>query len=106
MAKRDSDGFYYIAGRKKRFLKIFGSRVNMDEAERMVKDSFPGLDAACGGEDDNMAVYVTDGSKAGEVAKFLAAKTGLNRSAFSVTAVGAIPRSDSGKILYGELGKS
>ena len=37
MAKRDGDGFYYIVGRKKRFLKIFGNRVNLDETERMIK---------------------------------------------------------------------
>ena len=28
IAKRDTDGFYYVVGRKKRFLKIFGNRVN------------------------------------------------------------------------------
>ncbi|NBK25753.1 MAG: AMP-dependent synthetase, partial [Spirochaetia bacterium] len=38
MAKRDSDGFYYIVGRKKRFVKIFGSRVNLDETERLLLD--------------------------------------------------------------------
>ena len=39
MAKRDSDGFFYIVGRKKRFVKIFGSRVNLDETERLLLDN-------------------------------------------------------------------
>ena len=46
MAKRDADGFYYIVGRKKRFLKIYGNRVNLDETERMVKNRFEGLHPA------------------------------------------------------------
>jgi acyl-coenzyme A synthetase/AMP-(fatty) acid ligase len=63
MAKRDADGFYYIVGRKKRFLKIFGSRVNLDETERLVKSSFSDLDAACAGKDDAMYVFITDSTK-------------------------------------------
>ena len=58
MAKRDADGFYYIVGRKKRFLKIFGNRVNMDEVENMLKQE--GFDCACTGVDDQMNIYVTD----------------------------------------------
>jgi len=46
MAKRDADGFYYILYRKKRFLKIFGNRVNLDEIEHMIKSAFPKLDCA------------------------------------------------------------
>lgn len=36
LAKIDSDGFYYIVGRKKRFLKIYGNRVNLDEVEKFL----------------------------------------------------------------------
>ena len=37
LAKRDADGFYYITGRKKRFLKMFGKRVNLNEVEELIK---------------------------------------------------------------------
>ena len=40
MAQFDADGYYYIVGRKKRFLKIFGNRVNLDEVDRLVKGKF------------------------------------------------------------------
>ena len=43
MAKMDEEGYFYIVGRKKRFLKIFGNRVNLDETERMIKVTFEGL---------------------------------------------------------------
>lgn len=42
MAQMDAEGFYTIVGRKKRFLKLFGNRVNLDETERMLKGRVPG----------------------------------------------------------------
>lgn len=103
MAKRDEDGFYYIVGRKKRFLKIFGNRVNLDETERMVKLAFDGLDCACGGVDDLMYIFINENNKVDDVRKYLAEKTGLNRVAFKVAVIDEIPRSDSGKIQYSKL---
>ena len=58
MAKRDEDGFYYVVGRKKRFLKIFGNRVNLDEVENLLKKE--GIENACTGQDDRMVVFLTD----------------------------------------------
>ena len=105
MAKRDADGFYYIVGRKKRFLKIFGNRVNLDETERLIKGEFSGLDCACGGVDDKMKIYVAcgmDGQKEA-IRDFVAAKTHLNFTAFEVVQVASIPKNASGKTLYSEL---
>ncbi len=103
MAKFDGDGYYYITGRKKRFLKIYGNRVNLDEIDRMVRGHFGGLDFASAGTDDQMYLFVTDGSVAGEVRTFVSQKTGLNPAAFRTVVLGAIPRNDSGKTLYREL---
>lgn len=105
MARRDADGFYYITGRKKRFLKIYGNRVNLDETERMVKAEFEDLDCACAGVDDRMYVFVTaDGEeKRDMVRSFLSGKTGLNSQAFTVKVIDEIPKSDAGKTLYGKL---
>jgi acyl-coenzyme A synthetase/AMP-(fatty) acid ligase len=105
MAKRDSDGFYYIVGRKKRFLKIFGSRVNLDETERLVKSSFNDFDTVCAGKDDEMVVFITDKTKEKEVQKFLAEKMNLNHLAFRVKYIESIPKNESGKTLYVALEK-
>ena len=103
MARFDEDGYYYITGRKKRFLKIYGNRVNLDELDGLVKEQFPGLDCASTGVDDHMYVFVTDEDRSAEVKEFLARKTKLNPAAFHVTALDEIPKSDSGKPLYREL---
>lgn len=105
MARFDADGYFYIVGRKKRFLKIYGNRVNLDEAERLIKGKFADLDCACAGVDDHMYLFVTDADRADAVREFISSKTGLNRAAFKVTVIDAIPKNDSGKTLYTELEK-
>lgn len=103
MAQFDQDGYYYIVGRKKRFLKIYGNRVNLDEVERLVKGAFPGIDCACAGEDDHLVIFLTDSSFADPVKQFVISKTKLNHLAFVVKIIGKIPKNDAGKTLYLEL---
>lgn len=102
MAKRDADGFYYIVGRKKRFLKLFGSRVNLDEVEGLLKRE--GISCACTGVDDRLDVYITDESRAEDARRFIKEHTAINPNGFQVYVIEEIPRSDSGKVLYSALG--
>ena len=104
MAQFDEDGYYYIVGRKKRFLKIYGNRVNLDEIERLIKDEFE-IDAASSGTDDHMYIFVTDKKYADSVRNFVIRKTKLNPAAFKVIVIDEISRNDSGKTLYSELTK-
>lgn len=106
MAKRDSAGFYYIVGRKKRFLKIYGTRVNLDETERLIKSHFKDLDCACAGRDDEMHIFVNDASKIALVKQFITEKTGINHTAFKVRYIEAIPKNGAGKTLYNNLEKA
>jgi len=101
MAKRDSDGFYYIVGRKKRFVKIFGSRVNLDETERLLLDK--GYVCACTGIDDLMSVYTENEGKEEEIRKVVSHLLNLNMSAFKVKYISSIPKNEAGKTLYNAL---
>ena len=103
MAQVDEDGYYYIVGRKKRFLKLFGNRVNLDEIDQMVKCQFGNVDFACGGIDDHMYLFGTDRSTVDEIKSYVVAKTGLNPAAFSTVVIDAIPKNEAGKTLYREL---
>lgn len=102
MAKRDEDGFYYIVGRKKRFLKLFGNRVNLDEVEGLLKKQ--GFECACTGVDDRMDIYVTDAGQTEQVSTFIKEHTSVNRGGFKVHYIKEIPRNESGKVLYSALG--
>jgi len=105
MATRDADGFFYIVGRKKRFLKIFGNRVNLDEIEQMIKSKFTEIDCACAGFDDELYVLITDNDEIirKEIKSYLTLKTGLNSISFHVLPIEQIPKNEAGKTLYTKL---
>jgi len=103
MAKRDADGYFYIVGRKKRFLKLFGNRVNLDEIDGMIKREFEGLDCASDGTDELMKVYITDEKYAKQVEELITERTHINHTAFTVVVIDKIPRNESGKTLYKDL---
>lgn len=103
MAVFDEEGFFTIVGRKKRFLKLFGNRVGLDETERLIKSQYNGFECACAGKDDAMYVFITDESKTAEVRAFLAEKTKLNPTAFRVKFMNEIPKNEAGKTLYAAL---
>lgn len=105
MAKFDEDGFFYIVGRKKRFLKLFGKRVNLDEVDRIIKSQFPDVDVATTGEDDHMIIYLDDDIVSDEIRKYIGNKLQINLTAITSRFIETIPRSDSGKILYKMLNK-
>ncbi len=102
LAQFDEDGYYYIVGRKKRFLKIYGNRVNLDEIERLIKGAFE-TEVASTGIDDHMYIFVTDGSLEWQIREFIVEKTKLNPAAFKVLTIQEIPKNDAGKTLYKEL---
>ena len=104
MAQFDEDGYYYIVGRKKRFLKIYGNRVNLDEIDRMVKAEFS-IEMASAGKDDHLYLFVTDAKMADPVREFVIGKTKLNPAAFKAVTLDEIPKNDAGKTLYSELSK-
>lgn len=103
LAKFDTDGYFYVVGRTKRFLKIFGNRVSLDEVEEILRGAIPGIDCACGGSDDKLRVYVTSAERSSELPAFLSAKLGIHFSAFEVKVVEQIPRSAAGKTQYAKL---
>lgn len=105
MAQFDEEGYYYIVGRKKRFLKIYGNRVNLDEVDRLIKAKFDNIDCACAGVDDHLYLFVTEEEQAKPVKDFVVSKTGINQAAFQTIVIEEIPKNDAGKTLYKELAK-
>ncbi len=103
IAKRDAEGYYYIIGRKGRFLKLFGLRVSLDETERLLRTQYPGAEIVCAGDDKRMTIFTTDAALQGEIVPFISAKTNLHNSAFRVFVINEIPRNDYGKVKFAEL---
>lgn len=104
MAQFDEEGYFYIVGRKKRFLKIYGNRVNLDEIDMMIKGEFE-IEVASAGEDDHLYIFITDETIKDSVKDYIVSKTRLNHAAFKVIVIDNIPKNESGKTLYKELTK-
>lgn len=103
IGKVDIDGYFYILGRKKRFLKIFGNRVSLDETENLIKERFKIENCACTGRDDKMFIFLTSDSEANEIIPYISKYTSLHPTAFKVVVIDKIPKNETGKILYKEL---
>lgn len=102
IAKRDKEGFFFIEGRKSRFLKLFGHRVGLDETERLIMSQYH-IECACAGDDRHMKIYITKPGYKDEIRHFISMKTGIQISAFQVIELDAIPKNESGKIQYQAL---
>lgn len=99
VARRDADGYYYITGRLKRFVKVWGNRCNLDATEQIVKSNVT-TSCACVGVDDKITIFVTEQGLEEQIVKLLVEKTGLNNKAFEVRLIDAIPIKSSGKLDY------
>ena len=103
LARRDADGYYTIVGRKRRFLKMFGKRTNLQEVEHILRQHFGEIEVACAGIDDNLYIFVTQEELVPEIVPFLSAKLGLHHTAFTVKCIATIPKNAAGKTVYREL---
>lgn len=98
LARRDADGCYFIIGRLKRFLKIYGLRIGLDEVEGLIKTEF-NTDCYCKGNDEKLIVLVTDAKLKEVLPSFIEEKTHLFHQRIEVQVVKEILRNEAGKVI-------
>ena len=92
----EADDVFEIVGRRSRFVKPFGLRIDLDAVEASLAAT--GIAAVATGDDERLVVCAP-GAAAGDVGGRLAALTGLPPAALTVD-VGAVPRGPNGKVDY------
>ncbi|MCP4152342.1 MAG: AMP-binding protein [bacterium] len=97
----DDEGFFYITGRLKRFLKIFGNRVNLEDIEHYLKSA--GFYCYCGGRDNLLLIASMDENNNKTVKKKIMERYKFDHSVIRVVTVKEIPKNSSGKIQYQKL---
>lgn len=105
MAMRTADGLFKITGREKRFLKIYGLRISLDEIERRLEaDS---VRALCSGSDEFLGVMTTDDRVPAEglIAR-VSQVSGLPPTVIEVLRVGEFPLLPSGKVDFRRVGRA
>lgn len=94
----DEDRYFYVVGRKKRFAKINGRRLSLDEVENSLMDI--GFESACQSDDNKIFIFYVATENIGIPFDYLLNQFRLLRSHLSFIQISAIPRLPSGKIDY------
>ncbi len=107
MARMDDEGYFYITGRKKRFVKVQGRRISLDKVEEDLQEAFACDEIVCmGSDDDGITVYTSSRETADredEIAAMFMEKWLVRPRLVRVRYINKIPRNDSGKVLYSKL---
>lgn len=98
LGHRDHDGFFWVTGRSRRFAKVHGLRINLDEVER----ALPVPSAAVGADERGITVFAVGGDPE-ELRTRLADRFSLRARTFDVRGVEQLPTTASGKIDYSAL---
>ncbi len=104
IAELDEDACIFITGRLKRYIKLAGQRVSLDEIDSMIMDEL-NISSVSIGTDDHLTVFVTDEGEKDMVTDLVLKELSAARAHLRVQAVPAFPRNEGGKILYSELQK-
>jgi acyl-CoA synthetase (AMP-forming)/AMP-acid ligase II len=97
IVRRGSEGLYEVIGRRSRFVKMYGLRIDLQRVEATLRDH--GLTAFCTDVDDRLAVAAL-GHDEGEVQRVTAAAAGVPASAVKAITVAELPMLPSGKPDY------
>lgn len=100
LARRDEDGYFYIVGRKNRFLKIFGLRISLDTVEAWFSER--GVMVAAYGEDGMLYVSAESDETTAihNLFKDLLRALRIHPSAVELRFISKLPRLASGKVNY------
>ena len=102
IAEIDEDGYYTITGRRKRYLKMSGHRISLDEVDSMIMDEL-GIFAVSVGTDDHLVIFVTDEKEEEPVRSFIRTNVLSGGSDIRILTIPEFPKNEGGKILYAVL---
>ena len=99
IAYKDKDDFYFLKGRKDRFIKIFGIRVNLIEVEQLIFHY--GLENICKQIAENkIEITLAKNFDKNELINHISNKLSLHPSIFSVKKVDKLPLTKNLKYKY------
>lgn len=102
IADIDEDGFYYIKGRMKRIIKLFGLRLNLDDIEKKIETTCQ-TNVTCVGSDDKLVLIIREEGHKEQIQYMVEHLFKLHRSAFRVKVMDDLPRLSNGKVNYEAL---
>lgn len=101
LARRDADGFWYLTGRRSRFVKLRGNRVGLDDVERRL--AARGFEAVCVGEDDRLFVVVGADADEAALGRVTLEEFSFPPGDIRIVRLDGIPRTAAQKVNYRAL---
>ena len=99
LAYKDEDGFYYLVGRKDRYIKIYGMRINLQDLEEIILEY--GVENICLEEKQNkILIFVKKYKKIEMLKKYLIDLTNLHPSSIEIKNIKEFPLNLNYKISY------
>lgn len=98
IARRDSNGLYEVIGRRARFVKLYGLRVDLQRVEHALRCH--DVSSLCTDDGDRLAVAIAGQRPPGDVAALAASAAGVPPDAVTVVAMPELPVLSSGKPDY------
>ena len=102
LAEQDEDGYLYITGRLKRFIKISGHRISLDEIDERIMNDIH-IRCVSSGVDDHLVIFVLSDGDAAAVRDYINRQVSVVRPSLQVVTIDAFPTNEAGKTLYGAL---
>ena len=103
LGRRTASGLYEVVGRRSRFLKLFGLRIDLQQVERVLERS--GTRAVCAGTDGRLVVAVAADDDPEEVGRRVAGLVGIPAHRVRVDRYDEIPLLPSGKPDYAAVSR-
>ncbi|EJL75878.1 AMP-binding protein [Chryseobacterium populi] len=101
-ARKGQNGLYYITGRIKRIMKLFGIRLNLDEVEFILKNELEGNTFACLNFNDKKIIVLYDNQDLDPqvIKDIIKEKLRINPQYVNIEYITHFPLSQNGKINY------
>ena len=103
LGKFDDEGYLYIVGREKRFAKIYGLSINLEDIENIIIKSFPKLEVASININDKIVIFINKKYYEEKILNLLNKSININKSVFIFKYINIIPKLVNGKKNYTEL---
>ncbi|MCD6048123.1 MAG: phosphatase [Gammaproteobacteria bacterium] len=100
LAEQDSEGCIYIKGRLKRFAKLYGLRINLDDVEKAIDAKFK-VEAVCVSDDNRLFVFcIAETGLPATLALEIARLLNIDPRCVLIKEMAEVLRNSSGKIAY------
>lgn len=105
LARIDADGYFWIEGRMKRIIKLYGLRMNLDDLEQFISKEVS-CNAACIGRDEQLLIVIEGRGNEelkDQIRNSLKKRNGIHHTSIRCVFIESLPRLENGKLNYMKL---